>query len=39
MKDVEECIVRAGGVSKFQYIAFTLIVCGMISGAFICYSI
>lgn len=39
MRDVEECIVRAGGVSKFQYIAFTLIVCGMISGAFILYSI
>ena len=38
-KDVEQCIQVAGGVSKFQYIAFTLIVMGMVAGAFILYSI
>jgi len=29
----------AGGVSRFQYISFTMIVLGMICGAFILYSI
>ena len=38
-KDVDEVIVLAGGVSTFQYIAFTMIVLGMVCGAFILYSI
>ena len=29
----------AGGVSKFQYVAFTMIVLGMVCGAFVLYSI
>ena len=28
-----------GGVSKFQYISFAIIVCGMLSGGFFLYSI
>ena len=38
-KDVEDCIQRAGGVSRFQYFSFTLIVFGMVCGAFILYCI
>ena len=37
--DVEECIQRAGGVGKFQFIAFAMIVCGMVCGAFVLYCI
>ena len=29
----------AGGVSKFQFISFTMIVLGMVCGAFVLYSI
>ena len=36
---MDECIERAGGVAKFQFKAFTMIVLGMICGAFILYSI
>ena len=38
-KDVEACIEKAGGTSKFQFIAFAMIVCGMVCGAFILYCI
>ena len=37
--DIDEAIELAGGVSRFQYISFAMIVLGMICGAFILYSI
>jgi len=37
--DIEDAIERSGGCSKYQSIAFTYIVFGMVAGAFVLYSI
>lgn len=37
--DIEHAIVQAGGIKKFQYFSFVIIISGMVSGAFFLYSL
>ena len=39
IKDIEHGVTLAGGVSTFQYLTFTVITSGMLSGAFFLYSL
>ena len=38
-KDIEDAIMKAGGLGKFQIWSFFVIVTGMVSGAFWLYSL
>jgi len=39
IEGIEQGVTLAGGVSKFQYLTFTIITAGMLSGAFFLYSL
>jgi hypothetical protein len=38
-KDIDDAIIKAGGIGKFQVYSFFIIVMGMVSGAFWLYSL
>ena len=38
-KDIEDAIMKAGGLGKFQFWSFFVIVMGMVSGAFWLFSL
>ena len=39
VKDIDDAIIKAGGIGKFQVWSFFVIVMGMVSGAFFLYSL
>ena len=38
-KDIDDAIIKAGDIGKFQFQSFFIIVMGMVSGAFWLYSL